>query len=168
MAAYSTLSLVGSGLLGATHCIFKEHHLQTPLNIPLPLLRTRLRGFDTNLWSMLRHVLLWQPQWFGIDLWKLFNDRWNHVHWSMVWRRRTCPQTLDDPWAESADISPFYVGSGSGKWDRTNRSQKAMLEAHKQTKTSMFIYRAENWYSTWFEEYMASDDSMWSVGCGWD
>ena len=31
-----------------------------------------------------------------------------------------------------------------------------------------FIYRAENWYSTWFAEYMASDDSMWSVGCGWE
>lgn len=30
-----------------------------------------------------------------------------------------------------------------------------------------FIYRAENWYSTWYAEYMSFDDTMWEIDCRW-
>lgn len=81
------------------------------------------------------------------------------------------PQALDDPWAESDSVYRLStlipgLGNETGKIDLDGEAM--LLAAQNNDDINDFIYRAESWYSTWLAEYMDSDDSMWSVGCGWD
>jgi hypothetical protein len=79
------------------------------------------------------------------------------------------PMTIDDPWAEDPGVYRLStqipgLGNAQGLIDLDGEAMD--MAALENADIEDFVYRAENWYSTWFDEYMSSDD-MWATGCGW-
>ena len=80
------------------------------------------------------------------------------------------PQSEKDRWAEEETIHRLStkipgLGNATGRIDINSN---AMNTAQKDdTDIADFVYRAHNWQETWLEEYANSDDTMWSIGCGW-
>ena len=80
------------------------------------------------------------------------------------------PQTTDDRWAEDESIDRLStkipgLGNVTGLIDINSSAMTEASEADEDIAD--FVYRAHNWQETWLEEYANSDETMWSVGCGW-
>ena len=80
------------------------------------------------------------------------------------------PQREDDRWAEENSIYRLStkipgLGNTDGKIDINSLAMNDA--ASENSDISDFVYRAHNWQETWLEEYSNSDETMWSVGCGW-
>ena len=88
--------------------------------------------------------------------------------WSDVDNLR--PQEENDPWAEAQSINRLStkipgLGNATGAIDI--QSSSMLQAAEEDADIADFLYRANNWHETWLEEYAASDETMWSDGCGW-
>lgn len=77
----------------------------------------------------------------------------------------------NDFWAEAADVNRLStripgLGNSAGLIDIQG---KAMLEAAEaDPDIADFIYRANDWQTTWMEEYSLMIETMWQEGCGWE
>jgi hypothetical protein len=80
------------------------------------------------------------------------------------------PQEANDPWAEAPSINRLSTripGLGNSTGEIDIQSPSMLKTAENDTDIADFLYRANDWQSTWMEEYANSDESMWSIGCGW-
>jgi hypothetical protein len=80
------------------------------------------------------------------------------------------PQEAGDRWAEAPGIDRLSTRlPGLGQADgRIDLDGEAMLAAADvDTDIADFLFRANDWYATWLEEYSGAGDDLWERGCGW-
>jgi hypothetical protein len=80
------------------------------------------------------------------------------------------PQEAGDTWAEEPSVYRLStlvpgLGNTTGKIDLESDAMREAAENNPDVAD--FVYRANNWEETWLEEFSNSDDTMWSIGCGW-
>ena len=132
------------------------------------------RGFDTQPFGRCYVTFYYDAHdGLGCPIYEefTFNDQGEITFieaWSDVEGLR--PQQLDDPWAERDDIyrlSTLIPGLGNAHGLIELEGEAMSIAAQENGDIADFVYRADDWYTTWFNEYMSSDDTMWSTGCGW-
>ena len=80
------------------------------------------------------------------------------------------PTSAEDPWAEHENIGRLSaripgLGDPGGLIDLDGT---ALAQAAEQDpEVADFVLRANNWYETWHDAWLAAGDEMWETGCGW-
>lgn len=100
-----------------------------------------------------------------------FNDA-GEITWIEAWSDLDGlrPTTAEDPWGEHSDIG--RLGSripGLGTPSGTIVLDSPEMDAARAADPDVddFVYRAEDWYTTWSAEWAAAGDDYWANGCGW-
>ncbi len=99
-----------------------------------------------------------------------FNDA-GEITWIEAWSDQPgmLPSADDDPWSEgdSTRLATRIPGLGNAEGRIDLDSSWMQDAAADDADVADFVHRASDWGATWLEELGASDDSMWSIGCGW-
>ncbi len=100
-----------------------------------------------------------------------FNDA-GEITWIEAWSDvdGLRPTSQDDPWGEQEDIGRLSsripgLGNAEGRIDLD--SEWMQQAAETDPDVADFVYRAEDWQTTWLEEYANAPDDYWDIGCGW-
>ena len=134
------------------------------------------RAFDTQPFGRCRVVFYYADeahQGRGCPIYEefTFNDA-GEITWIEAWSDLPgfLPMPDDDEWAEGEGVSRLStripgLGNPSGLLDLDGG---AMTEAAAADgDIADFVARANDWWTTWSEEYGAAGDELWEVGCGW-
>jgi hypothetical protein len=132
------------------------------------------RGFDTQPFGRCRVVFYYDSHdGQGCPIYEefTFNDA-GEITFIEAWSDQPGlrPMADGDPWAEAADVPRLSgripgLGTPTGGIDLDSDAMAAAVAA--DADVANFDTRARDWYATWLAEYSASDDTMWSTGCGW-
>jgi hypothetical protein len=140
------------------------------------------RGFDTQPFGRCRVVFYYDShEGLGCPIYEefTFNDA-GEITFIEAWSDQPAlrPMADDDPWAqaldgtngEASDVARLSgripgLGTTTGTIDLDSDAMVAAVAA--DADVADFDARARDWYATWLAEYSASDETMWSTGCGW-
>ena len=132
------------------------------------------RGFDTPPFGRCRVSFYYDAyEGLGCPIYEefTFNDA-GEITFIEAWSDQPSlrPMGDDDPWADAGDVSRLSgripgLGAATGLIDLDSDAMVAAVA--NDADVADFDARARDWYATWLAEYSASDDSMWSTGCGW-
>ncbi len=101
----------------------------------------------------------------------IFNDA-GEVTWIEAWSDLPgmLPMADDDTWAEGEGVTRLGtripgLGTADGRVDLDGEAMLAAAETDEDVAD--FLYRANDWQTTWMAEYEAAGDDLWERGCGW-
>ncbi len=131
------------------------------------------RGFDTQPFGRCYVVFYYDAhEGLGCPIYEefTFNDA-GEISWIEAWSDvdGLRPTTEEDPWGEQGidRLSTRIPGLGNADGRIDLDSEWMRDAAANDPDVADFVYRANDWYETWLEEYSNAGDDMWEVGCGW-
>mgnify|MGYP001277809328 CR=1 FL=1 len=57
------------------------------------------------------------------------------------------------------------LGQPDGRIDLDGEAM--LVAAAGDSDIADFVFRANDWYDTWLDEYSSAGDDLWGRGCGW-